>query len=372
MSDQGGKPANIPLGRKAAQSESELSHRESLDLKRRLLLEKIRQDDSAKNPPVPVVAKEAVPQRRRRSQQGGRSGASVESSKGSQFPLAGWLVVGLGLVVLLLASTLFFGVRRQGETAGQNLEYNLTPKAESLSPDSSEWVINHSAEVNKMSLEALSAFSETTVDPEGLALLRNQQQVELFEDLVASGRWSPFDLRDTTTLQWALGLSEEHTFIMGSGVRRDFRTFTAFFVKIGDEMRLDLAATEGVSEVPIEELASTQLNGPSLTRCWVRKEPHFDSRWEEGKFSWFQILAPNEVDFVWAYAAKGGLVDQSLREQLNYGRLIEERKDKAAMTVTLTNAKGGRDDEFFINEVVTDSWVLPVTSEEGVSVPDEL
>ena len=97
----------------------------------------------------------------------------------------------------------------------------------------------------------------------------------------------------------------------------------------------------------------------ALVRCWIAKQPHFDARSDEELFSWYQILGPNKVDFVWAYCQRGSALDELLRTKLNYGVLIGELKDYIRGTVMLGNATGFRDDEFLLEEFLADEWVLP-------------
>ena len=190
-------------------------------------------------------------------------------------------------------------------------------------------------------------------------LVRSSGQAEQIMVMVGEGKWSGFDVSDPTQLRWGYGSSGESGFMFLEGERKDFRNFKAYFVREGETLRLDVDATEVVSTVPVSELPGETLVGDALVRCWIAKEPHFDARSDDKLFSWYQILGADKVDFVWAYCKSGGPIDESLREELNYGRVIEEREDYVRATVMLGNATGFRDDEFLIKEILANEWVLP-------------
>ena len=126
-------------------------------------------------------------------------------------------------------------------------------------------------------------------------------------------------------------------------------------------MRLDWEATNGSSDVAVVDLVETDLNSSVLVRAWVGKQPYFDVG--EGRAStqsWYLIAEPSKEEFVWAYAPVGSNLDERLRDMLSYGRMVETRPDELRATIRLSKLSSGfRDNEFEIQDLVTEDWVVP-------------
>ncbi|MEM9080241.1 MAG: hypothetical protein AAGC74_06050 [Verrucomicrobiota bacterium] len=342
---------------KGARRSNQSSSRKTLYLKRQELLREMVEGDkevSLSDQIARIDPKRATPEEE-------KWGDKTRMKKGSNWLL--WAVVGMAVPVLVVGFLILSrGANSQSgaeEASALNLDFDLMGDEETVKPE--DWFIEHSVEVFKGSLAILEDFEKGDVGSEELrGVFRSEGQYERFVEAQESGAWAGFSLDDPSAMKTDYGSSGEAGFMVIRLERKDFRDGRAYFVHQDDEVRFDFDATEAYSEVPVPELTGRKLEEPVLVRAWIGKEPHFDARSDETVFSWYQVLDPGLAEFVWAYARRGSEIDERLREELNYGRLIEERKREFRGTVRLSNATGFREDEFEIVELLATEWVLSV------------
>ncbi|WP_411844666.1 hypothetical protein AAFN60_11570 [Roseibacillus persicicus] len=348
-------PSNLPEGRRVSKSNS---NRETLYLKRQQLLREMQSTEELR----PINVREQVETLKNAGSEGTKEedwGSKEKRRKGSPWML--WAILGLAIPVVLVGLMIVSGGKR-GKTAsgnsGMGLDFDVLSGAGQV--EAEDWFIKNPGEAFEIGLNTLETVSKEGFTLEEVSpLVRSPEQAERLVQLERAGEWVAFDTSVPTDLVWDYGSSGDAGFMVLMGQKKDFHDFRAYFVRDEGEVLMDVDATEARSDIPVIELPGQTLTQPVLMRCWLAKEPHFDARSDERLFSWYQILSPNKVDFVWAYCTRGDAIDEALRKELNYGRLIGERKDYLRATVRLTNAKGFREDEFQIQEYVASEWVLP-------------
>lgn len=282
-------------------------------------------------------------------------------SRGGRKQWMFWLVLGLAVAVLCLGMLVI--VRKGNENltngaGGGSLDFNALSGGEQVIPE--DWFVANSTQVFDQAVNILDGVSTSEMSLGGvLPLVRDEEQANKLMDWSRSGRWAGFDTRETHKLTWEYGSSGNTGYMTLIGPRADYSVFRAYFVRDGENLRLDVDATEAYSEVPVIELAGKDLDTPVLMRAWIAKEPHFDARSDAESYSWYQILGPDLVDFVWAYAPTGSDLDEALRAELNYGRIAQKRIREFRGIITLTNAPKFNKDEFAISELLSTEWVMP-------------
>lgn len=289
-------------------------------------------------------------------------GKSSSRRKGSLWML--WLVLGIAVPTVLIGTALLISrVSDRGGDAiygSDGFDFDTLSVADNEVPE--DWFVENSVKSTGTGLEILEELSAENLTQEDLAsIVRNEEQIERILARQKSGNWPAFDLREPSSIAWQFSSFEDTAFMCMIGPRADYSTFRAYFVRDGEDLVFDVDATEGWSQVPIVELPAATLEGPSLTRGWVAKEPHFDARSDATKYSWYQILTPDLIDFVWAYTEANGALDELLKTELNYGRVIGDRKRefRAAITLAPAEVEGFQKDEFLLEELVAVDWVLP-------------
>ena len=354
------KQKNLPEGRRVSKAKS---RRETLYLKRQQLLKEMQSEEDLR----PISVREQVDKLKSASQDGGAKGGDEDSwgakekrRKGSPWML--WALMGLAIPVVLVGLMLMSKKSASStlnDSGATGLDFDVLSGGGKMEPE--DWFVENSGSSFSTGVEILEQLSEEELTVADVApLVRTEKQARLLADLHKKGTWAAFDTRQPSNLLSTYGSSAEVGFMTMTGVRSDFRDFRAYFVRKDEKLVLDVEATEARSEIPVAKLTQESLQGPVQLRCWVAKEPHFDARSDEKLFSWYQILAPDEVDFVWAYCKTGDPLDEILRKELNYGRLIGDRKTQFRATIKVSHARGFRDDEFLFDELLATEWVLPV------------
>lgn len=351
------KSSQMPEGRRVNKSKSS---RETLYLKRQELLEEMLSTEDEK----PISVREQVEKLKSGSSSGAPGdedswGARERRKKGSPWML--WVILGLVVPIVIVGLMLITNDpnRRLRDNDGDTgLDFDVLSGAGKVEPE--DWFVKHSKEAFSGGLDTLEVLSQDELTlPDVIPLVRSERQARELIKMKEAGTWAGYDLRQPSLITWAYGSSGEAGFMAFNGVKKDFRNYRAYFVRDGEQTRFDFDASEARSEVPIADLTGKTLAGAVMLRCWIVKEPHFDARSDEKLFSWYQIVAPNEVEFVWAYCRRGDPLDELLRTELNYGKLIGDRKEKIRAAIKVSNARGFRDDEFLFEELLALEWVLP-------------
>lgn len=349
------KPSNLPEGRRVNNSSSS---RETLYLKRQQLLREMQSTDDIR----PIKVREQLETLKASGTEMPKEenwGAKEKRQKGSPWML--WAILGLAIPVVLVGIMIVTGGNRGSRSSGNSgmgIDFDVLSGAGKV--EAEDWFVKNPGEAFSIALETLEVLNKDGFTLEEVTpLVRSPAQAEQLVRWERAGKWSGFDTSEPTSITWDYGSSGEAGYMVMVGIRKDFRDFRAYFIRDEGKVLLDVDATEARSEVPVPELTGETLAQPVLVRCWLAKEPHFDARSDEALFSWYQVLAPNQVDFVWAYCKRGDPIDEALRTELNYGRLIGDRKDYFRAIIRLSNARGFREDEFLISEFVASEWVLP-------------
>lgn len=279
-----------------------------------------------------------------------------------------WAILGLAVPTALIGLALMASRMKErtgGTTYGAGgLDFDSLSIEVEEAPE--DWFVENSIEATESGMEILETLSQENLTEEALVgIVRNDEQIQRILTSQREDDWPAFDLSEPTEITWKFGSVGRTGFMVLIGPRADYSVFRAYFVRSDRGLLFDLDATEGRSEIPIVELPAAALTAPSLTRAWVAKEPHFDARSDADLYSWYQLLTPNLIDFVWAYTEAGGELDEQLKTELNYGRLIGERKREFRATVIIHSSEipEHQKDEFLLEELVTVDWVLPPEAE---------
>jgi hypothetical protein len=334
---------------------------ERLYMKRQQLLQEMQESDDIKAIPIREQLKkleDAIAQKDAPTEEDW--GKKSSRRKSGLWML--WVLLGIAIPAILVALILIVSRAnsRGGGSGADELDFDVLNVGTQVQPE--DWFVENSGKMTDTGIEILEQLSQENLSQEDLAgIVRNEDQIERILQWQENDQWAAFNLRQPTKIRWQFGSTGKTGFMALIGPREDFRTFRAYFVRKGEGLLFDADATEGWSETPIVELPARELSEPVLIRGWVAKEPHFDARSDAEKYSWYQILTPNLIDFVWAYTEAGGKLDEALKKELNYGRVIEDRKREFRATVRLAESgvEKFRDDEFLLKELVTADWVLP-------------
>lgn len=278
-----------------------------------------------------------------------------------------WLllrVMAILLPVLAIVTAFFLMKRENGSTTRYDtkLNFNISEKEQEFEPVGPQaWFIKNPDLAYEESLGILNRLNESAADALPDKVFR-QPDFALTEIAKRGLGWdSNFITIDPTKFNWSIAKTEEVGFLVVEGVRVDHSTFRSYFVKTDEGVRLDWGASTAWSQVPLDDLHSTDLDGNVLVRCVLTKEPHFDTlRGPESLRSWYLLTIPGSDNQVWAFAPAGTPLDEALLNLFGFGRLVLERRPSVRAILRISRPEFvTKKNQFLIEEVVTEEWVLP-------------
>lgn len=363
----------VPEGRRVIRKRTKgKSPRETLYLKRREILREMEyaeSEDGDGESTGPLNVRQQV----ERLKEARKSDEPLEEGwgntrqrrRGAKWILLVVVLVGLPLVALIVSMSIS---GRQGTggnpVAGVGSGMFDMPDGPGLAYDPTTpeaWFYENSVEAFDESMRVLSEINELE-DPAAMeGFLRDAELTLPVVKQEWTGKESAFFVDDPRRLAWEFGGAGDTGFMAVSGRLENHKKFRAYFVKTDDGLKMDWKATMAWSEIPVGELVAQAPKQPTLVRCWVGKQPDYDMFEGHGSlYSWYQILDPTKEEFVWAHVPAGSKRDVQLKELLNYGMIVMQRRDEVRVILRIVKPTlGFRETEFEILEVVTEDWVMP-------------
>ena len=139
-----------------------------------------------------------------------------------------------------------------------------------------------------------------------------------------------------------------------------YMPFRAYFVRVGDELKLGWKATVAASDITIENaLKNDHSIDDSLIRCYIsRKEEFYIDPYNDHDHSVYRLTDSNRLDQVWAYVERGSQLDEELKKLLDYGRFVVDLKKNQRVTLRVKRLSyKGMPPQFEINSVVHKDWI---------------
>ena len=284
-----------------------------------------------------------------------------------------FLVFGGLLVAAVIAAVLFFLNREDSKpTEVAKTEGFVPPELRQPSPDAEKtdsgldpdlpvtW-FQENAGALPVKAQALVAEILEAPNAEALAplLVRPEEALPLMEswpdirvprpDLDRGNEWE-FDIID----------QEDFAFLTITGSREDFSKFTWFFVRDGEDLKLDWEASAAYSEVSISSHVETPITEPVVVRGRISRPHIYGGPYDEETWSSFQIWDPKGGESMWAYTKKGSPEEKTIFEWMDYGRFIVELKQEIRGTFKVKPAlPGAHPKAVELVEVVRKDWPTP-------------
>lgn len=179
---------------------------------------------------------------------------------------------------------------------------------------------------------------------------------------------------------WSIDHIEETAFLTLDCKDSEFMPFRAYFVREGEQLKLDWQATTAWSEVGLEEikkdvkkhLARTDVsqdpshsdaiyNDPVLVRCLIRRKDEFYAGpYNDKEHSAYMVIAADNINYMWAYTERDSALDLELRELLNHGRFVVDLKKDIRVTIrVMRDKKDALPSQLKLVELLHREWVTP-------------
>ena len=162
--------------------------------------------------------------------------------------------------------------------------------------------------------------------------------------------------------------TQRFAYLMMTGERDDYSYLEAYFVKEDGGMLLDWQATEGYSEVLVDELEILRDGKPRMMRAVVTLSSFYTDVYPDEKYRCYTLHHDDPGEWIWAYAERNGEVDIGLLSHMS-------RPDPLgrARKVTVRIAKqeeGSRANQVELVEFLFGGWVAPPARDGGQPQPE--
>ena len=177
------------------------------------------------------------------------------------------------------------------------------------------------------------------------------------------GHWHPTAIPKRWTIgpdcAWSLKKIADHPYGILSGTLPDHSSFTAYFTKDGDRLRLDWKATSGFGTATFAELEKNMGN-PAEVRGEISLAQFYTSTWPEADYQSFRLTSPDGQDILWCYSRRGQQVHDALGPFFRKDQLIVQTKNSWRITLRLAQGPAGAlPNQWLIGEMLHIDWVTP-------------
>jgi len=169
----------------------------------------------------------------------------------------------------------------------------------------------------------------------------------------------PKDWLAPSTTTWNVLDLDGHPFGLLDGGLPDFSKFTAYWVIVGKQLRLDWKATTGYGTATFDELAR-QRGNPAEIRGRILPDRYFTAAFPEAEFQCYQLSAPDDSQAIWCYVGRADPLDVVLREFCQNGEILNIAPAQQKITVSLDRGPAGaQPSQWLITGVLHKEWISP-------------
>ncbi len=276
------------------------------------------------------------------------------------------------LSILIAAAVVVLKLSKQdqgiaGETGIELTKFippEQTPEL-SLSLDPSDpktWFEERSGELSYMATEILEKMSMSDSDATLSALLRFPEV-----SMPYLNQWPSIlePLPDFENYKnWGVSIEkrDDTAYLVFKGKRKDYTDCLFFFVREGEELKLDWMASAAYSDSRISSHIETPFTRPTLVRGIVSKpQIYLGPYGDDKKWSSFEIADPLGGESLWAYAEKESDIEKELFDWMDYGRFVVDLTEnvRGTFVVKSPDAPGAHRKQVEIVKVVQKDWLTP-------------
>jgi hypothetical protein len=161
----------------------------------------------------------------------------------------------------------------------------------------------------------------------------------------------PFEMRVET--------SGPRPYIQISGMKGDFSSFQAVFVRQGDKMLLDWEATAGTGDLDMSGLQAGEEAKNALLRAVVSSAVTFTPEFPEAKYRSYRLADGSGGRSAWAYAEIGSPAAMALSREMNEGSFLMDKYSSVAFTLKVSGPVSPGSNQYLITETLHKGWVSP-------------
>jgi hypothetical protein len=169
--------------------------------------------------------------------------------------------------------------------------------------------------------------------------------------------------REESTHEIHASGNDRFAYVIMTGVRDDYSPLMAYFVKEDGRMVLDWEASEGYSEVLIDEVDALRDGKPRMMRGVIGLSNFYTDVYPEKDYRCYTLHHDDPGEWLWAYAKRESEVDFRL---ISHMQARDSLGRSRRVTVKLTkNQEGSRDNQVEIEEFLFGGWIEAPDEGEG-------
>ncbi len=280
------------------------------------------------------------------------------------------------IIILVVAGFIVSKLSKEDQGIGGTVGVELTkfvPPEQNVQPivvdtaddDLQMWYNERISDLYKDAAQLIETFIATDSDAERALLLRTPES-----SLPLINQWPSIvdplpNTKDSD--KWAFTILEidDFHYLVFTGKRVDFSEFRYYFVRDGDELKLDWQATAAYSQRRISSHIERPFESQTLVRGVLSKPqiylgPYSDDK----KWSSFEIADPLGGESLWAYVPKSSELEEELLGWMDYGRFIVELNENVRGTFILksSEAPDAHPKQVEIVKAIHKGWLTPGSS----------
>lgn len=273
-----------------------------------------------------------------------------------------WVWLYFALAIVLLFSAIALVIRHSGQATGNAA---AVPGIVVLSdePDDQSPLFAFQQNPYQMRLDAIKILQQVTAATKAEQLLPFIRQSPATQTLLAK-HWKPWhsppQLDEPDQLQSDYDHTSGTAFLWLQGSNQDGSTFLAFFVKEGDDLRLDWEATMELGEARLSTLAKLPTTHPVAMRVILSPSPYYLPTLPESEYESYKITCLHDDTIVWGYVRRGTPEHKQINDLLQLDAYLLEAISAVRVTVKIRRTDDvNSQNRFFITEMLHKDWVMP-------------
>lgn len=298
-----------------------------------------------------------------------------------------WVLFGGGAMVFIVVAAVFLSNKMEGlamkEVEAPDIKLAEVDPFEG-SPE--QWFRQRAGAIGEQSLTLMKSYLAAQDDQSRSQYVRNPKLY-----LQRASEWPEKvrpRLEGIDQKQWDIHHIEETAYLTLDTENQDFLPTRLYFVRHGNELKLDWMASTAWCDRSISDLKKAMIDReklvaglrqkstetsvapampapvitePVLLRCLLaRRNEFYAGPYNDQDHAAYMILSPDKNEYLWAYVDRDSELDGELRKLLDHGSFVVDLKKDIRVTVRVRSGKkDALPSQLELMELVHPEWVKP-------------
>lgn len=269
------------------------------------------------------------------------------------------LWMSLGAVVITVAAV--GGVlawTRSAAPVEQTAETAVPAPVPEAAETEAAYFVDHADSLMKEAEGILFKYATAKSVEQVLPLIRDASEVEG----MLRQHWQPWNETDflrTGELNPSVVLEGLRPVVAITGSKRDYSKFEAIFVREKGKLLLDWAATEGMGDLQVSQLAEGIPAKDATVRVTLQPSDFYTPDMPEGQFRCYKVNDAANAYLAWAYVSVDSPMIGTLKDAFNEGSVLMEKNSRLHFTLKLDGPCRPGSNQYLVTEMLHKGWVSP-------------